>query len=103
MVPFALRSRSTYSSVCVLPTANADLDRIFALRFERTVGNDHTIRFQNRVLQLEKPNGLCPLQKRHVELRVSLDGCIRVYLGTRFLQAFDAPDLDLDDPALEAA
>jgi len=86
-----------------LPLANADLDRIFSLRFVRTVGNDHTIRFQNRVLQLDRPKGLCPLQKRHVELRVSLDARIRVYLGTRLLQTFDAHDLNLDDPALEAA
>jgi len=38
-----------------VPIAGADLERIFALRFERTVGNDHTIRFQNRLLQLDKP------------------------------------------------
>lgn len=86
-----------------LPIAGADLDRIFALRFERTVGNDHTIRFNSRILQLEKPNGLCPLQKRHVQLRVTLDGRINVYLGTRLLQTFASNDLDLDDPALEAA
>jgi hypothetical protein len=86
-----------------LPVANADLERIFSLRFTRTVGNDHIIRFQNRLLQLEKPQGHCPLQKRHVELRVSLDGRIRVYLGTRLVQTFDAPDLNLDDPALDAA
>jgi transposase len=86
-----------------LPLAHADLDRIFSLRFTRSVGNDHTIRFHNRVLQLDKPQGHCPLQKRHVELRVSLAGLIRVYLGTRLVQTFDAHDLNLDDPALEAA
>jgi hypothetical protein len=80
-----------------------DLDRIFTLRFGRTVGNDHTLRFHNRVLQLDKPKGLCPMQRRQVELRVTLDGQINVYLGTRLLQSFAAHDLDLDDPALEAA
>ena len=86
-----------------VPVAGADLDRIFSLRFERTVGNDHTIRFQNRVLQLDKPRGLCPLQTRRVELRLSLDRRVSVYLGTRLVQTFQLPDLDLDDPALEAA
>lgn len=86
-----------------LPIANADLDRIFALRFERTIGNDHTIRLHNRVLQLDRPRGQCPLQKRHVQMRVTLDGRVLVYLGARLLQTFAAPDLNLDDPALEAA
>ncbi len=86
-----------------LPLAGADLDRIFALRFERTVGNDHTIRFHHRVLQLDKPKGYCPLQKRRVQLRVTLDGRIHVYLGTRLLQSFAVQGLDLDDPAIEAA
>ncbi len=86
-----------------VPIAGADLDRIFVFRFERTVGNDHTIRFNNRVLQLDKPKGHCPLQKRRVQLRVTLDGRINVYLGTRLLQSFVAEGIDLDDPALEAA
>ena len=36
-------------------------------------------------------------------LRVTLDGRINVYLGTRLLQSFVAEGIDLDDPALEAA
>jgi len=87
-----------------VPVAKADLERIFSLRFERTVGNDHTTRFQNRVLQLDKVNGLCPLQKRRVELRLSLDRRVSVYLGTRRVRPFYfLLDLDLGDPALEVA
>lgn len=93
----------TVEGSAFLPIARADLERIFALRFERTVGNDHTIRFHNRVLQLDKPKGLCPLQKRRVQVRLTLDGHIHVYLGTRLIQSFDAKGIDLDDPALEAA
>jgi transposase len=83
--------------------SKADLDRIFALRFERTVMGDHTIRFHNRLLQLDKPKGLAPLHRRVVQLRVTLDGRIHVYLGTRLVQSFDASDIDLNDPALAAA
>ena len=36
-------------------------------------------------------------------LRVTLDGRINVYLGTRLLQSFVAEGIDLDDPALVAA
>jgi len=93
----------TMPGTAFVPAAHADLDRIFSLRFERTVGNDHVVRFHNRLLQLDKPKGMCPLQKRRVEVRVTLDGRIRIYLGTRFIQSFDAANLDINDPALEAA
>jgi hypothetical protein len=86
-----------------VPVSQKDLERILALRFERVVGLDHTLRLHNHVLQLDKPKGLCPLQRRKVELRVSLQGRVAVYLGTRLLQTFQPPNLDLDDPALEAA
>lgn len=86
-----------------VPVAKADLQRIFALRFERTVMGDHTIRFHNRLLQLDRPKGLAPLHRRVVQLRVTLDGRIHVYLGARLVQTFDASDIDLNDPALAAA
>lgn len=86
-----------------VPVARADLDRIFTLRFERVVAGDHTIRFHNRLLQLDAPRGASLLPKRTVQLRVALDGRIFVYLGTRLVQTFDASDLDLNDPAFAAA
>jgi hypothetical protein len=95
--------KPTIDATAFVPISGADLDRIFSLRFERTVGNDHTIRFQNRLLQLDKTKGFCPLQKRRVELRLTLDQRLAVYLGTRLVQSFQLHDLDLDDPALEAA
>jgi transposase len=86
-----------------VPVARGDLDRIFTLRFERTVQLDHTIRFFNRLLQLDKPRGHSLLPRRTAQVRVSLDGRIHVYLGTRLLQTFEALDIDLNDPALTAA
>jgi hypothetical protein len=86
-----------------VPIAHADLDRIFTLRFERVVAGDHTLRFFNRLLQLDKPLGVHTLAKRVVQLRVSLDGRIHVYLGSRLVQTFDATEIDLNDPAVAAA
>jgi hypothetical protein len=86
-----------------LPIAKKDLERVLALRFERVVGSDHTLRLNSHIFQLDKPKGLCPLQKRRVELRVSLDGRVAVYIGSRLIQAFQPPNLDLEDTALEAA
>lgn len=98
VVPAAVEGGTAF-----VPIARRDLDRVLALRFERTVAADHTLRLNNVILQLDKPKGLCPLQKRKVELRVSLDGTVAVYLGTRLLQTFQPAQLDLEDPALEAA
>lgn len=86
-----------------VPIARADLDRIFTLRFERTVMLDNTVRFFNRLLQLDKAQGLRTLARRTVQIRVSLDGRVHVYLGTRLVQTFEPLDIDLDDPALAAA
>jgi hypothetical protein len=86
-----------------VPVARGDLARIFTLRFERVVAGDHTIRFHNRLLQLDKPRGTSLLPKRTVQLRVTLDGRIDVYLGTRLVQSFEPHDLDLNDPAFAAA
>lgn len=91
------------SETAFQPVARGDLDRIFALRFERNVQLDHTIRFNNRLLQLDKPKGHSVLPRRTVQLRVTLDGRIHVYLGTRLLQTFDATEMDLNDPGLAAA
>jgi hypothetical protein len=38
------------------------------------------------------------LSKRAVQLRVTLDGRIDVYLGTRLVQSFQAPELDPQRP-----
>jgi transposase len=91
----------TLEETAFAPISKRDLERIMALRFERVVGLDHTLRLHNHLFQLDKPKGLCPLQKRKVELRVSLDGRVAVYLGTRLLQTFQPANLDLDDPALD--
>lgn len=93
----------TLEETAFVPISKRDLERVLALRSECVVGSDHTLRLHNHVLQLDKPKGLCPLQKRRVELRVSLDGRVAVYLGTHLLQTFQPPHLDLEDPALEVA
>jgi hypothetical protein len=85
-----------------LPLAGVDAETIFALRYNRVVGNDHVIRFQNQHLQLPKVKGICPLAQRTVDLRLNLDGTLHVLLGKRRIQSFDT-GFTLDDPMLEAA
>lgn len=90
----------TEKDTAYMPVSGADLTRIFALRFTRTVGPDHVIRFQNRVLQLPKSGS--HLVGRSVDVRLSLGGTLAVYLGPRLLATFPF-EPDLGDPALELA
>lgn len=85
-----------------VPVVGANLDRIFALRFERTVGLDHTVRFQRQVLQIPKTSGLPVLARRKVEVRLALDGQVSIYLGTRKLMT-QTTSIDPAAPLSEAA
>ncbi len=62
-----------------------DLDALFAETWTRSVGNDFTVRFKNRLWQIPKSlaRGIRPKQKLTVELR--LDGSLHFRSGTRYL------------------
>jgi transposase len=63
-----------------------DLDRIFSLRYERKVGNDHVIRVGPGLkVQLPPLPGNQGFAGRTVEVCHAPDGCIRVYLDGRKL------------------
>ena len=65
---------------------SADLERLFAETWTRTVARDFTIRFKNRRLQIPKSQtrGLRPGQKVIVEH--CLDGSTRYRFGNRYLE-----------------
>jgi transposase len=68
-----------------------DLDRIFSLRYERRVGNDHVIRVgPDLKVQLPPLPGHKGFAGRMVQVCHAPDGCIRVYLDDRFLLQQDA-------------
>ena len=70
-----------------------DLDRIFSLRYERKVGNDHVIRVGPGLkVQLPPLPGRKGFAGRMVQVCHAPDGCIRVYLDDRLLlqQAADS-------------
>jgi len=63
-----------------------DLDRIFSLRYERKVGNDHVIRVGSGLkVQLPPLAGKQGFAGRTVQVCHAPDGCIRVYLDDRLL------------------
>jgi len=73
-----------------LPTQGVDLEEVFSLRCERTVRRDHTIQYDSRVLQLDKPTGHSVLSGRKVKVRELLTGEVRVRLGNRLVGQFPA-------------
>ena len=80
----------TETGTAFIPVVGANLDRIFALRHERTVGKDNTVQLDRRVLQLPKIQGVSTLARRKVEIREHLDGKLEVLSGKRSLEVFNA-------------
>lgn len=66
-------------------------DRLFSLRYERTVGHDHTIRFGARSLQLPAAAGGRGYAGQKVEVSHQLNGEVHVWLGDKRLQQCQMP------------
>lgn len=79
-----------------------DLDRIFALRFKRTVGKDNVVRFQRHHLQLPKPAGVATNAGRIVDVRLSLSGRLSIYTGSRLLYTAEL-HVDWEEGGLDEA
>lgn len=62
-----------------------DLDLIFSLQFERTVGRDNTVSFQNLALQIDKVSWRGTLAGCSVVVHQHLDGTVRMTHGPRRL------------------
>lgn len=73
-----------------MPVVGANLNRIFALRYERTVNKDNTVQFEGMVFQLPKLKGVSTLARRKVEVREHLDGKWEVLSGKRLVARFDS-------------
>ena len=62
-----------------------NLDRIFSLKYERTVGKDHVIQFGSRSLQLPPAKNGIGYAGQKVELSHQLNGELHVWLGEQRL------------------
>jgi transposase len=62
-----------------------NLDRIFSLKYERTVGRDHVIEFGSRSIQLPASKNGGGYAGQKVELSHQLNGELHVWLGDRHL------------------
>jgi len=68
-----------------------NLDRIFSLQYERTVGRDHVIEFGSRSIQLPAGKNGCGYAGQKVELNHQLNGELHVWLGDRHLTQQSIP------------
>ena len=61
-----------------VPLGTVDLKTILCLEYERMVGNDYGVRFENHLFQILKSNKRLPRQKDKVMLRIALDGTLSI-------------------------
>lgn len=66
-------------------------DRLFSLKYERVVGQDHVIRFGAHAFQLPAPHGKRSYAGARVELSHQLDGQLVVWQGDQQLYATSLP------------
>jgi hypothetical protein len=66
-------------------------DRLFSLRYERTVGHDHTVSFGARSIQLPATAGPQGYAGKKVEVSHQLNGELNVWLGEQRLHQCKAP------------
>jgi len=81
---FAIEPAAARNAHRKLPN-KADLDALFADTATRTVGNDFTIRYNNRCWQIAKPQARRILPGQKVTVEVRLDGSIRFRHNKRYL------------------
>ena len=84
-----------------VPVLKANLDRIFALRYDRTVGKDNVVQFNHQTYQLPKVQGISTLAGRRVQVRVLLNGTTEILLGPQRVAAFSstAPTVEIEPEA----
>ena len=66
------------------------LDRVFCLEHKRSVDNDNTVRFDNRVLQIGPSPFRFSFSQCKVTVREHLDGKLSVWYGPRLIGRFDS-------------
>jgi hypothetical protein len=84
------RVQSTQPGSAFMPRANRDLDLIFSLQFERMMNRDHTVSFQNLVLQIEPMRWRGTLAGCNVVVHQHLDGTLSLTHGPHRLGRYSA-------------
>lgn len=73
-----------------VPWIGDGLNDVLCEQFERTVGNDNCVRFDNLLLQIPPDRHRCHYVKAKVRVRCYPDGHLAIFHGPRKLAAYDA-------------
>src|SRR3989442_1430899 len=87
---------SAEKGTAFVPCHRKDLELVFSLQHERVVGNDNTVRYANRILQIEKSKWRRTLAGCRVTVYEHLDGTLSVSYGPNIIGRYGA-----DGQALE--
>src|SRR5271156_1374755 len=80
-----------------------DLDLIFSLQFERAVGRDNTVNFQNLALQIDKVSWRGTLAGCNVIVHQHLDGTLSMTHGPRRLEHYTSQGTPITQTATKQA
>lgn len=86
---FTLKAEQPGSAFVPL-AAHLDLDRVFSIQDERTVGHDNTVRFQRRIFQIEPSAWRVSFAKCRVTVHLHLDRTFCITYGPHLLGLYDA-------------
>jgi hypothetical protein len=81
-LPREFARSATDSTDALAPLLDVNLTDIFCFECDRTVSNDYTVRFETRLFQLLKEQGVRPLPKKPVTVRRNLDGTLCILRDT---------------------
>jgi len=95
---FAEKAKETGSAF--VRSRLVDLDHVFCLKYERVVANDNTIRFGQRVLQLERARFRASLAGCRVTIHEHLNERLSVWFGPNLVGCF-AADGQLLNPTVK--
>jgi transposase len=81
---FAIKPQQKGTAFIKVPKT-VDLNKVFCFKYERTVNNDNTISFKNRLLQIGPSELRVSFAKCRVTVYEHIDGCISVGYGPHML------------------
>ena len=86
-----------------VPAGDAAIEDILCHQEERTVGNDNTVRFEGRVLQIPESSWRHHFVRARVRVHRYPDGRLAIFYGPRRIAAFDARAQPVEHTSREAA
>jgi transposase len=82
--------KASQEGTAFVPTCGADLEKIFSRQEHRVVGNDNTVRYQRKLLQIERQEFRYSMARCRVLVCEHLDGKLSVYYGPHLVGRYNA-------------